>query len=431
MSALLVALVFPVVTSGTASATNDPFWSKQWAPVKIGAPTVWGATTGSGVKIGIVDSGVDLNHQDLQGGKIVANASCIGTNGNPGACVSGGGQDIAGHGTHVAGIAAANKDNGVGIAGIAPGAQLVVARVFQSDNADLADVQAGIRWVVDQGAKVVNLSLGESTPLLGLLGGGASLAPALDEAWSRGAIPVVAAGNAQLLSGASNYGNVNAIVVGATGPEDEIAGYSVSTGSAKWAIVAPGGDGAADREIVSTYWQAGTSNQYGYLQGTSMAAPEVSGAVALLLALGVGQQRAVDLLLANADKAVVCGLTCVGRLDVAAAVTATGVALTASAPSPSTTAAPVTSTTPPTTRPRVTTTRPPTTTAPTTTTTVAPPETTVAPPPPSTVPPDGESLRAAAVGKDDGSDLGPPGGLAAVLLLAVAAGTVVVRRRTV
>ncbi len=435
LSALALAALVPVVTAGTAAATDDPLWSKQWAPVKIGAPAAWNATTGGGVKIGIVDSGVDLNHQDLQG-RIVANASCIGTSGDAARCVAGGGQDIAGHGTHVAGIAAATKDNGAGIAGIAPSAQIVVARVFQGDSADLADVEAGIRYVVDQGAKIVNLSLGENVLLGGLLGGGqASLAPALNDAWARGAIPVVASGNAQFLSGSASYANVNAIVVGATGPDDEIASYSVSTGSAKWAIVAPGGNGAEPRQIMSTYWKAGASNQYGYLQGTSMATPHVSGALALLLARGVGQQRAVEIMLSTANKGVACGNSCVGRLDLAAAMAATGAITTATSPpatSAPTTAAPTTTTRPP----RTTTTRPPTTAAPTTTapTTAAPsPDTTVAPAPAVTdtpVPAAPEPLQIASASTDaEDDDVVLPGIAAGLLLLLAAVGTVVVRRR--
>lgn len=427
LSALALVALVPVFTAGTAAATDDPLWSRQWAPVKIGAPTAWNATLGAGVKIGIVDSGVDLHHQDLQG-RIVANASCIGTSGNAARCVSGGGQDIAGHGTHVAGIAAATKDNGVGTAGIAPAAQVVVARVFQNDSADLADVEAGIRWVVDQGAKVVNLSLGENVLLGGLLGGGqASLGPALNDAWARGAIPVVASGNAQLLSGATSYANVNAVVVGATGPDDELASYSVSTGSAKWALVAPGGNGAEARQIVSTYWRAGAANQYGYLQGTSMAAPHVSGALALLLARGVGQQQAVELVLSTANRAVACGNSCVGRLDVGAAVAATGPVVPATTSAPATTAP-----APTTTRPRVTTTRPPATTAPSTTAAPAPPETTTtAPPPPvpdTTVPT--EPLQVASAPAGDGEDdVVVPGVAAGVLLLLAAGGNVVVRRK--
>ena len=437
--AAVVAVGTLAATSGPASATNDPFWSRQWAPVKIGAPAVWGTTTGAGVKIGLVDSGVDLTHQDLQGGKIAANARCIGTNGTAASCVAGGGQDVNGHGTHVAGIAAANKDNGVGIAGVAPGAELVVARVFEGDSAELADVEAAIKWTVDQGARVVNLSLGENVLLGGLVGGGASLAPALNEAWARGAIPVVAAGNAQLLTGSASYGNVNAVIVGATGPDDEIASYSVSTGSAKWAIVAPGGNGADDRQIFSTYWQSGAANQYGYLQGTSMATPHVSATLALLLARGLTPQRAVEVLLASANRSVSCGSTCAGRLDAAAAVAATGATLTPAPPPTTAAPAPVPAPAPtPTTTRRTTTTKAPAPAAPVTAappTNVAVPETTLPAEPPLTGAVEGppapeEPLQAAsAVEADDDDDVTVAGWLAGVLLAAVAASTVVARRR--
>ena len=428
--ACVAAATSAVVAAGPSVATNDPLWSRQWAPLKIGAPSAWEATTGAGIKVGIVDSGVDLGHQDLQG-RVAANAACIGTNGAAAGCVAGGGQDVNGHGTHVSGIVAANKDNGVGTSGIAPSVQLVMARVFQGDAADLGDVEAGIRWAVDQGAKVVNVSLGENVLLGGLLGGGGSLVPVLNEAWARGAIPVVASGNAQLLSGSPGYGNVNAIIVGATGPDDELAGYSVSTGSAKWALVAPGGNGADARQIISTYWQPGATNQYGVLQGTSMATPHVSASLALLLSRGVSQQRAVELLLATANKAVSCGSTCAGRLDVGAAMAATGFTPpTTQPPAPSTTAATAAPTTAA--RPRPTAAR--RTVPSTAATTLAPvPDTTVAPEPvPETSVPETEPqpLQAAAAAEEnEDEDLTVPGSVAGVLLLGVGAASALIRRR--
>jgi len=406
-SSLTAALLFSLVAAAPAHATTDTHWDKQWGPAKIGAPAAWASTTGSGITIGVVDTGIDLTHEDLAS-KVVAHTACVNTGGDAARC-AGSAQDESGHGTHVAGIAAATKDNAKGIAGVAPDAKLVVAKVFRGDSAALDDVKAGIQWVVDRGARVVNLSL-ETTSFLGLLGGGggADLAMAVEYAWSRGAVPVIAAGNASLFSSSANYGTANAIVVGATGRSDELASYSVPTGSAKWAILAPGGNsarGGTESEIYSTY----TPNRYAYIQGTSMAVPHVAGSVALLLARGLTPQRAVEVLLATADRAVSCGAnsaTCVGRLDVGRAVASTG-APTAPAPTtppaPTTTAPAPTTTTPPpvpTTSPRlgpvptdpvVTTTRPPastTSTGPVATTTPAPPTTggsaTVVPGSPST-----------------------------------------------
>ncbi|HKN91905.1 MAG TPA: S8 family serine peptidase, partial [Acidimicrobiia bacterium] len=143
-----------------AGASNDPGFAKQWNLEKIGAPAAWAHTTGAHVRVGIVDAGVDLGHEDLAG-KIVAHTSCLKSKGDPNNCL-GSGQDDVGHGTHVAGIIAAIKDNGIGVAGVAPDAELVVAKVADSGGGiAIEDANAGIRWVVDHGAKVVNLSLGD------------------------------------------------------------------------------------------------------------------------------------------------------------------------------------------------------------------------------------------------------------------------------
>src|SRR5437868_12215308 len=103
-----------------ARASQDPWFGAQWALQEIGAPTAWQRSTGAGVRVGIVDSGVFAQQEDLAG-KVVAATDCINTGGDPGAC-HGTGQDDSGHGTHMAGIAAASKDNGRGMAGVAPGA---------------------------------------------------------------------------------------------------------------------------------------------------------------------------------------------------------------------------------------------------------------------------------------------------------------------
>ena len=126
---------------GAARASNDPGFEKQWGLSTIGAPAAWAKTTGAGVRIGIVDTGIDLTHEDLAA-HVVESTLCIETDGNPLKC-EGSAQDDFGHGTHVAGIAAATKDNGLGVAGVAPAAQLVVAKVFKGATADEADTDPG------------------------------------------------------------------------------------------------------------------------------------------------------------------------------------------------------------------------------------------------------------------------------------------------
>ena len=317
----LCALLAVALVATAAGASNDADFSKQWSLSKIGAPEAWANSTGQGVRVGIVDTGIDLNHEDLAG-RVVESTSCVGAAGDPAKC-SGSAQDDQGHGTHVGGIIAANKDNGIGIAGVAPDAELVVAKALSAAGAGTEeDINAGIKWVVDHGAKVVNLSLGDPNFVFtSLLGTG--MRDGIEYAWSKGAVPVVASGNSNLLGlglGSSNYGSLNAIVVGATGPNDEVAEYSSPIGSAKWGILAPGGagDGNPDHDIYSTFWEGGKPNAYRALAGTSMAAPHVAGAVALLLAEGLTPQQAVERLIGTADAKVTCD-NCKGRLDAARA----------------------------------------------------------------------------------------------------------------
>ena len=189
--AVTALAVFP---TAAAHASNDPDFKNQWSLGRIGAEKAWGRTTGAGVRIGIVDTGADLNHEDLAG-KVVESVSCVGSGGDQAKC-KGSAQDDQGHGTHVAGIAAAVKDNGKGIAGVAPDAQLVVAKVLSSQGTGQgADVIGGIKWVVDHGARVVNLSLGDPAQVVNAVISENELKEGVDYAWSHGAIPVLAAGN--------------------------------------------------------------------------------------------------------------------------------------------------------------------------------------------------------------------------------------------
>ncbi|MDP1819947.1 MAG: S8 family serine peptidase [Acidimicrobiales bacterium] len=315
----LMMLVGTVPAPGAQGAdeANDPVFTQglQWGLERIGAPQAWAASRGAGITIAVIDSGLDLTHEDLAD-KIVDSTSCVGTSGDPGRC-TGSAQDDNGHGTHVAGIAAAATDNDRGIAGVAPDAQLLAVRVLVNECSDSGctaagtsgDVAAGIRWATDHGADVINLSLGGGT-LQGTLG--CAFCEAINYAWSQGVIAVIAAGNDSLLP--SGFGDEPAIVVTATTREDERASYSNSTSgilrAARWPLAAPGGEGETDpadcatggrpKGILSTYWISGHRDEYACLAGTSMAAPHVSGALALLRSQGLTPEAAVDRLLSTA-----------------------------------------------------------------------------------------------------------------------------------
>jgi subtilisin family serine protease len=319
----VTALTVAVVPA--AGADDDREVRSQWALAQVRAPQAWARTTGAGIRIGIVDTGVDLAHEDLAG-QIAASTSCVGAAGQPARC-AGSGQDDNGHGTHVAGIVAAVGGNGVGVTGIAPDAELVAAKVVSGPGvATVADVVAGIKWVVDHGARVVNLSL--DSPAMTFAGVKAkTFEEGLDYAWTRGAVPVLSAGSPSRLGvgvGGRSDRDLNAVVVGATGPDRHLEPSSPPTGQARLAVLAPGGLGGTNpaTDVLSTFWAAGRHNLYEARGGTSAAAAYVSGALALLLAQGYNPLGAVERLLDSADGTVHCGQdspSCYGLIDVAAA----------------------------------------------------------------------------------------------------------------
>jgi subtilisin family serine protease len=356
-AALALSLLVLAGPATGAPAANDPVYTQglQWGLERIGAPQAWAVGRGAGVTIAIVDSGIDLTHEDLQG-KIVSQVSCVGAAGDPGKC-TGSAQDDNGHGTHVAGIAAAITNNGRGIAGVAPDARLMAVRVLANEcsssgcsaTGTSGDVAAGIRWATDHGANVINLSLGGGTLQNAL---GCSFCDAIDYAWSKGVIAVIAAGNDSLLP--AGFGDEPAVVVTATTRDDARASYSNSTSglltSARWPLAAPGGEGESSpadcatggtpKGVLSTYWISGHHNEYACLAGTSMAAPHVSGALALLLGKGYKPQAAVERLIATARDLGAAGRDPgfgFGLIDVAKAM-GPAPATTTTATAPSTTA---------------------------------------------------------------------------------------------
>jgi thermitase len=244
-----------IIAPFEALVTNDPYMDKQWALTHIQIGELWRTTTsGSGILVAVLDTGIDKSHEDLNG-KVVGevnftNSPVVG--------------DIYGHGTHIAGIIAACGDNGLGIVGVAPQSQLLNVKVAEDDGrCEASAVASGIIWAVDNGAVVINVSIELWEP-------SAELEEAVNYAWEHGAIVIAAAGNegSQTPVYPAYYEHV--IAVAAIEQDDTLALLSNYGG---WVdIAAPGFD------IYSTL----PGNEYGYKTGTSFATAYVSGLAAIL-----------------------------------------------------------------------------------------------------------------------------------------------------
>ena len=233
---------------------NDPYFDNQWALSKIQVLDLWPVTAGnSEILVAVLDTGIDQSHEDLNG-KVVAEVNFTDSP-TP--------NDIHGHGTHVAGIIAANSNNSIGIVGIAPTSRLMNVKVADDKGRCQASVVAeGIIWAVDNGASVINISveLRESFP---------GLEDAVNYAWRKGAIIIAAAGNDGSQSPVYPAYYENCIAVAATRQNDTLAPLS---NQGDWLDVAGPGF-----NIYSTL----PNNGYGYKSGTSFATAYVSGLAAL------------------------------------------------------------------------------------------------------------------------------------------------------
>ena len=237
----------------------------DWGLAMMHVPKLWKQTQGEGIRVGVCDTGCDLLHTDLEGA-VVAAADFTGSRF--------GAADKNGHGTHCAGIIAA-RHNQIGIAGVAPRAQLVVAKVLgDNGSGDGAGVAAGIDYCRDQQCKIISMSLGAPQP-------DEQIMRAVQRAVDAGVLVIMAAGNEGPV--VDRQGNAldsvnfparwrQGIAVGAVDRNGQVARFS-SRGP-EVDIAAPGQD-------VTSTWPGGG---YAKLSGTSMATPFVAGVVALLLA---------------------------------------------------------------------------------------------------------------------------------------------------
>ena len=319
-AAVVAVLAVLVASAAAAFAASDPYRPQQWGLDRIGAPEAWARSDGAGVVVAVLDTGVDLDHPDLRDrflrdeeGRIVGR-DLVDGDAVP--------QDENGHGTMVAGIAVATMDNGEGVAGVAPGAWLMPIRVLAADGSGrYAHLDEGIRWAVDHGADVINLSLeraDEPDTVGRTLEGLTTPVSAVQYAWDRGVVVVAAAGNSG--NDATDYPEDSPVLlVGASDREDRKAGFSDA--GRRDAVLAPGID------VVSTWCDpddgaCAPTRRYGVASGTSFAAPSVTGGVALLLAQGRDHREAVERIRGTARDLGPRGPddeTGVGRVDLAAA----------------------------------------------------------------------------------------------------------------
>ena len=237
--------------------SNDPFSAMQWNLKAIGMEEAWrSGLTGKGVTVAIVDSGLSGTTGDIDKSRVLPGKNCVGGTGV---------DDTLGHGTFVAGVIGATKDNGVGIAGIAPGVTIVPIKCYATDETDFAAQAAGIYAAVDEyHCDILNISAGDPEIVPEVE---AAIRHALDE----GVIVVAAAGNSgdtQLLYPASYDGVISVSNVG----RDLVLSATSNKNDHVW-VTAPG------REIISLGRLPGTVKMS---SGTSFSAPAVAGVAALL-----------------------------------------------------------------------------------------------------------------------------------------------------
>jgi thermitase len=274
---------------------NDPGWVEQWGLARISAPMAWWVATGTpDVVIAILDSGIQLDHEDLADrlwvnpGEVPGNQVDDDGNGkvddfqgwhfyhawNGQAFVPEEDNQVTdehGHGTHVAGITGAAFNNKVGVAGLAGGSQLMIVKVLdQQGEGRYSDVAQSIIYAVDNGAQVINLSFGGTSP-------SQTLQEAVNYAHARGVLVVAASGNdggpvlypavcEHVLSVAATDQDDNRASFSNYGPETDVAAPGVSIYSTGWP-----GDSRAD-----------CTSGYCRKSGTSGATPHVAGLAALM-----------------------------------------------------------------------------------------------------------------------------------------------------
>ena len=266
---------------------NDPLYSKQWHLHNINVEGAWDKTKGSGVTVAVIDTGVS-KVRDLEETEFVKGYDFVNDRENA--------SDDNGHGTHVAGTIAQATNNSYGVAGVAYEARLMPLKVLSSyGGGTVADIAEAIKFAADNGADVINMSLG---------GGGESqlMKDAINYAHSKGVVIIAAAGNENENSASYPARYPNVFAVSALGPDGLKAPYS--NYGAGVDISAPGGSDAGKVLQATVDMDSKGEEVFLGLQGTSMAAPHVAGVAALVKATGVEEPDEIVKVIAESARVI-------------------------------------------------------------------------------------------------------------------------------
>ncbi|GIJ28225.1 hypothetical protein Vqi01_33870 [Micromonospora qiuiae] len=239
----------------------DQIRDEQWQLDKLGAEIAWRTSTGRGVTVAVIDSGVDGSHPDLVG-RVLPGLDLVSPDGTAE-------PDPVGHGTTVAGLIAGRNDDRQGVVGLAPEARILPVRVLDEENRydDALIVAKGVRWAVDNGARVINLSLGGS-------GDSAALAAAIDYAFARDVVVVACTGNLATSPDAKVwYPAREPGVVAVSGLERNSNNLWSGAITGRATVLTAPASGLVGARPPSGYWR---------VQGTSFAAPLVAATAALI-----------------------------------------------------------------------------------------------------------------------------------------------------